>query len=136
MATIWSITDNFGVSMVWVIAVVLIFIVGRKPFTRLGNISPSATAKSVVTIKYIKVRSPSLPTFETSFIESMPAMMEKSTSGTTINFNKLRNIVPKGLIYVLTNEAWSCSSTPAITASNRAIPIWAVRESFFFSVIF
>ena len=33
-----------------------------------------------------------------SFIERMPAMIENSTNGTTMNFSRLRKIVPKGLI--------------------------------------
>ena len=66
-----------------------------------------------------------------SFIERMPAMMEKSTSGATINFSKFRKIMPKGLIYVSTKPAWLRSKMPATTASSRAMPIWAVRESFF-----
>ena len=39
-----------------------------------------------------------MPTFEMSFIDRMPAMMEKSTSGNTMNFSRFRKMMPMGLI--------------------------------------
>ena len=51
MLTIWSITDRCGVSMVSAVAAVLMWIVGRMPFSRLGTTSPSVTAKMVVAMK-------------------------------------------------------------------------------------
>ena len=70
-----------------------------------------------------------MPTLEMSFIESIPAIMENRTSGTTMNFSRLRKMTPMGLIYVLTKSAWLRSNMPTNTASSSAM-IWAVRDIF------
>ncbi len=64
-----------------------------------------------------------------SFIDKMPAIIEKRTSGTTMNFSRFRKMMPMGLMYVLMKSAWLCRSMPANTASSRAMPICVVRDN-------
>ena len=44
------------------------------------------------------VLPPMLPTFLISFMEITPFMIENKTMGTTMNFSRFRNRVPKGLM--------------------------------------
>ena len=94
------------------------------------------TAINVVKAKYRMARSPSFPNLLMSFIERIPAMMENSTKGTTMNFRRLRKMVPNGLMNSFTKPGWSCSRIPAMMASTRATAIWVVSDSLIFIVVY
>ena len=68
-------------------------------------------------------------------MEIMPLIIEKMTTGTTMNFSKFRKMVPKGLMYESVKAAYCCKSRPKIMASTRAMPICAAKESFFFGAL-
>ena len=75
------------------------------------------------------------PTFRISFMETTPAMIEKSTIGPTMNFTRFRKMVPKGLMYLFAKSAWLCISSPTMIARTSAMKICAASDSFFLPVV-
>ena len=71
---------------------------GNRPalLKMLAKTRPMTQAMAVVTRKYNTVFMPTVPTFRISFMERMPSIMDRSTTGTTINFKRFTKMSPKG----------------------------------------
>ena len=71
---------------------------GCKIFT---DINPIVTATAVVRTYIVIVLPPIRDNFFVSDKDATPVINDERTNGTAINFNKLRNIFPKGAIHSL-----------------------------------
>ena len=76
-----------------------------------------------------------LPTFLISFMEITPFMMENKTMGTTMNFSRFRNRVPKGLMYISAMSGRLINSMPATIPNANPVKIHSASGFFFIHII-